>query len=29
MANNITLGENKPLDKYLTPIKVGGKTSPL
>ena len=29
MANNITLGENKPLDKYLKPIKVGGKTSPL
>ena len=29
MANNITLGENKPLDKYLKPIKVGGTTSPL
>ena len=29
MANNITLGENKPLDKYLKPIQVGGKTSPL
>ena len=29
MANNITLGENMPLDKYLKPIKVGGTTSPL
>ena len=29
MSNNITLGENMPLDKYLKPIKVGGTTSPL
>ena len=29
MANNITLRENMPLDKYLKPIKVGGTTSPL
>ncbi len=29
MANNITLGDNNPLDYNLKPIKVGGKTSPL
>ena len=29
MANNITLGDNSPLDYNLKPIKVGGKTSPL
>ena len=29
MANNITLGDNSPLDYNLKPIKVGGKTSPI
>jgi hypothetical protein len=29
MANNITLGDNNPLDYNLKPIKVGGKTSPI
>ena len=29
MANNITLGDNSPLDYNLKPIKVGGEASPL